>query len=214
MFNFRKLFSMNLFDLLQTCSDKISSFAEANSIREWILFGVILVAAVLIGVFAFKLTRILLAVGAAGGGYILATQLLFFIEQKVDTPEWAVYVLGAILAVVMAVLAFQKYHYAFFTAAAGVVFCMSFYYLGNRLVLAAGLALLVAFIAVYFVRGCIILGSSLAASAVAVTCVAAFLPEVEWLQVNPKNWGFIGITLALAVIFAIVQFVTNRHYSL
>ncbi len=214
MISIKNLLSLNVFEFLQKCSSKLSRFAAEKEIQEWILFGVVLVASVLIGLFAFKLAKLLLAAAAAGGGYILATRLFWFIEQKKDMPDWLLYVLGAILAVAMAVLAFQKYHYAFFTVSAGAVFCVSMYYFGDSLVLAGGIALLVAFIAVYFVRGCFVLASSLLASAATVTCTAALLPDLAWLQVGAKSWGFICITLALAIVYAIIQFASNRRYSL
>lgn len=197
--------------LLESFTEWLTHLAESLSVATWIPFAVVLVLAVILGQAGYRLIKLVTALSLGVVGYFLGEPLYALLCTRVpEAPEWLIYAFGGAVAILFFALAFAKFSYAWYGIAAlfGYVLLQQLLPSGYKL-LSAGGALLFAFLGVCLVRAVFILVTSLLASGVAVTCLGAIFPQQSVLQLG-EHWGACAILLGLALLFAVIQFATNR----
>lgn len=202
----------DLLALLDSWKEGLSGLAESLSVATWIPFAVLLVLAVFLGQAAYKLIKLVTALSLGAVGYFVGEALFgLLVESFPKLPAWAVYVFGGVAALLFCILAFTKFSYAWYGLATlvGYVLLAALLPSGNEF-LSLGGALLFAFLGVCLIRAVFILATSIAASGIAVFSLGAIFPEQSFLQLGGEDWLVYAVLGGLALLFATVQFLTNR----
>lgn len=201
----------DLLALLESFTESLTQLAESLSVAAWIPFAVALVLAVILGQAGYRLIKLVTSLSLGAVGYFLGELLFALVRTRApEAPCWLIYVFGGAAAILFFALAFAKFSYAWYGIAAllGYV-CLAQLLPAGYELLSVGGALLFAFLGVCLVRAVFILSTSLVASGIAVACLGAIFPQQSVLQLG-EHWGACAILLGLALLFAIVQFATNR----
>ena len=210
--------SKDVFEVLNELNDMVSSWAEKINISETVLLIVGLVLSIAIGFTSYKLIKLILSLATGYVGYFIGVELFTVLESKlmqaaknsVDLPDWLQYVFGGLVALLFLLLAFKRASYALFMAAAAMGFAIVAFYTDSS-ILALGGAILVAFLSVIFVRFLYIWATSAVCGFLTVSFLSALLPKQELLVLKIGNWAAILIALAVTLLFAIEQFLTNKR---
>ncbi len=201
--------SKDLFCFLRDATSDIKSFADEKSIGSWLLFCAGILLCLFVGLLAFRMIKLVLGLSVACFGWFAAAELYDVINAAHAAPEWLMYVMGAAFAVTLFVLTFERLPYVYVAMSAFSIYCVSAYYCGGNVVASLGLALLLGLLTTFVARVYFILLTSFVSGTVLVSCVAAMIPKLEWLQVGAGNWCFIALAAAVSLVFAIVQFATT-----
>ena len=195
----------NLNNILVDLAAKISVDAR-------ILFGIGIGLALIVGLFGYKLIKLLLSLSFAAVGYTVGTQLFLFLGSKItNIPTWAEYVCGGILAILFLCMSFAKFSYVWFGSAVlmGYV-AASLFIPAEYPLLILGAALVIGLISVMLIRTMFVLTTSLGAGLLCVNFVFEIVPSLTWLNLQASQIA-LWIAVGIAVVLALVQFVTNRY---
>lgn len=203
--------SKDLFVILADLNQAVSDWANAHEIKAIILFALGLAASVIVGLFGYKLIKAVTGLGLAYVGYFAGAELYALLSEKLEwLPEWSCYVIGGVLAIVFFCLAFVKFSYAIFTAAGIAGYLVVLFYFENQ-VLAVGGGVIAAMLSILMIRAVYILATGFACGMLSVSFLSAMLPKVDQLRLEDGNWIALFLALGLTALFAVVQFVMNRH---
>ena len=203
-------------DLLEISSDLnafLTNCAAELDMAAWILFAVGLVAVFAVGLFGYKLVKLLTALLAGYAGYFIGAEIYHAVikVQFEKCPEWVVYITGGIIAALFLFLGFVKFSYVLFALSAFGGYSVVYYYLDGNLLLALGGALLAGILMITLVRSSVILVTSFGCALLSVSFLAGLLPKVEAFRLEIDNWTAIGLAVLMFFVFATFQFVTNRR---
>ena len=205
--------SKDVFGVLTDLNEKLSAWAKEIDISAWILFAVGLILAAAVGFFAYKLIKLIMALGFGYIGYFVGVELAGLFSDKAEwLPEWSCYVFGAAVAIVFLGMAFAKFSYALFAVSGIAGYCVTLFYFDSQ-VLAVGGAIVLAVLSVTMIRTVFILASSFVCGMLCASFLAQLLPKVEFLQMVEGKWFSLCLALGLTAVFAVVQFVINRRCS-
>lgn len=203
--------SKDLFQVLKAMNGVLADAAESIGLPTFVLFAVGLAAATVAGFFGYKLIKLLMGVCLGGVGYFVGVALFELWGETAEwLPEWGCYICGAVFAVAFFCLAFAKFSYVVYSAFALAGYCTVMFYFENA-VLAVGFAIVLAMVSVSWIRTAFVLASSFVSGVLCVAFLSELLPKVELLQLGEGAWFALCLGVALAALFAVVQFVTNRH---
>jgi hypothetical protein len=201
----------DLYTVLSYINEKVCALAERLSIGSWILFLLGMAVAAVIGFYGYKLIKLVMAAGLGFVGYIVGNALAELLGESFTwLPTWSGYLFGAIIAVLFLFLAYIKFSYVLFAASGIAGYIITLFYFENS-ALALGGAVLLAILSVTFIRTVFILASGFSCGMLFVGCLSQLLPKVEFLQLREGEWVSLILALGLAAVFAVVQFVNNRH---
>ncbi len=201
----------DLFTILKDFTTAITDFAASKGIQSWLIFGAGILISILIGLFAVRIVKLLLALMMGYVGYAVGVAVFTFFAKDQANAEWMAYAAGAVAAIIFFALAYAKFSYAYFTLAAYIGYIVGLYYFDNNTVIAIGAGLLIGFIAAVFARVFFVLLTSLTSGAIVASFLAALLPNAEWLEVSAKSTGFLAVALGVSAVFAVVQFISSRR---
>ena len=186
--------------------------ASKISMDTRILFGIGIGLALLVGLFGYKMIKLLLSASFAAVGYSVGVQFFHFLGSKISNfPTWMEYVCGGILAVLFICMAFAKFSYVWFGFAAlmgGVV--TSLFIPEEYPLLILGVALIIGLISVMLIRTMFVLTTSLGAGLLCVNFAFGIFPNMSWLNLQASQIA-LWIAVGIAIVLALVQFVTNRY---
>lgn len=202
----------DILKLLRSCNEAISDLAEKVTLDAWILFAVATALALAVGIFGYKLIKLVMALGIGAGGYFVGEELYRLLAEKfTEIPDWAVYVCGGVVALVFCIFAFCKFSYAWFGTAAIIGYIAVGHFMpSGYALLTAGAALLIALLSISLIRVVFILLTSAVAGGFAISFLGQIFPEQGFLQVG-EGWLPYVLVAVAAILFAIVQFAINRH---
>ncbi len=205
---------MDPFKLLSdVATGTIGQIAEGIGLSASIFYIVGLLLAVGIGVFGYKLIKLLLALIAAGIGYYLVGVQLYnlFVQMTgLQLVGMLAYVPAIIFAVLFFFIGFKKFSYAFYTIMALIGFLIT-YVFTQAIFLAVGGAVLLALLCMFMVRVSFILLTSLAAGFISVLCLHGMLPNILLFDMAFDNMIGVLVALGVSLIFAIVQLIITRN---
>lgn len=216
---FEKFFSdltqTDVFDLLTKLTDALKGGAEGFGIPPLVFYIAGLVVALGVGLFGYKLIKLLTAcIAATVGYYFVGAELYFLVVDwfKLELPTWAPYIPAVLFGALFFLMAFKKFSYAFYTVMALLGFVITYFYTQNVL-LSIGGALLLALLCMFILRVSFVLLSSFAAAFVGISMVSAMVPDLTLLQLSYTNWIGLGITAGVALVFIAVQLIVTRKDS-
>jgi hypothetical protein len=187
---------------LNLVSEKLSDLATAIKLPALAMFVLGAIVALLVGSLGYKYIKLFSTICFAAAGYGIGEAL--FRTAKVsfawDVPDFANIIAGVVLLVLMAVLAYKKFAYALFGLAAFIGFFVMYLLVPNYII-AIAVGVVVAMLAMCFVRYAFVILTSLVAGYFLMAMISAMVPAVSLLQLS----GVIGNILA---ILAVLMFVS------
>ncbi len=210
---FQNLASKDILSHLTDLNGKIGEWAEGIKVPSIALFAAGILLALLIGVVGYRLAKPTLAVLMAGFGYVVGNELYtaFIGANAEKVPGWVIYVVGGVVALLFLVLSCLKPKASLLFLAAFCGYMIVAYYAKDNAILSIGGAILMAMIGVLLSRPFYIIVTSVAGGAFAVSFLSQLLPKIELLQIKSGAWIPLVIIAALAVLFIIIQAVSNKN---
>ena len=189
--------------------EKLAAVAGIIKLPTIAVFVAGAILALLVGALGYKYIKLISTVCFAVAGYGIG-EALFRNAQNVfswQLPDFASKIAGVVLMLVLAFLAFKKIAYALFGVAGAAGFVAMYLFVPNYIV-AAAVGVVVAMVAMYFVRWAFVIITSCAAGAVLMAILSAMVPSVGILQLS----GVVGKVLAIlaAIIFVSVQITSTK----
>ncbi len=211
---FAELMQTDLFSLLSTMTNALNDGAAALGIPALVFQIAALVLAAVVGIFGYKLIKLITAVAAAAAGYFIGAELYTLVCSwfSFNFPEWVIYIPAAVCALLFFFLAFKKFSYTFYTVMGLIGFVLAYFYTQN-LVISIGGALFLALLSMFVIRFAFVLLTSVVAGVVGVTMVSAILPDVAILKISLDNWIGFAIAGGAALVFIIIQMLITRNDS-
>ena len=206
-------------DLLAKINEGIEKLADKTQMNTTVFYILAIAVAVVLGLWAMRLIKPISALLLGGIGYLAGTELFGFLTEKVGfmekCPDWVKYVIGGLLALILAVLAWKKCLHAVLVlyAIAGYYFA-SYYFANNVLVGIAG-ALLLTLLAAFVVRFAFILATSAGSAYLFVLALGKLLPKVSFLQLAGADRTVpLCVFGTVAIVLFLIQCETTRSYEL
>lgn len=182
----------------------VVSFA-GGKISEKVVLAIGLILAVLVGILGYKYIKLLSTTVFAAMGFVIGFAGFKMVKGHFgwNIPDVIAYLVGAVLLVLLAYLAYKKFAYALFVIAGGIGFVAGYFIYPNYFV-AAALAIVVAMLAMSFVRYGFVAILSVSAGFLFVGMISAMVPNIRLLSLTE---GFVGKLLAIviALVFAAIQ---------
>ncbi len=203
------------FSVFSSIEEIVKNWMEGIGVPPIALYVVALVAAVGLGYFSYKLSKILIGAVSACVGYLLVGETLyrFLIDvvrfQLYEVPR---YIFAGIAAVLFFIIGYKCFRYVFFALMGVLGYIVASFYISpytEEILPLIGVAIIVALISAVFVRGTLILVTSFGSALVAITALSRIFPTVEFLQME-NHWIACVIAGVLTLVFFIVQLLTTR----
>ena len=187
---------------LNLVSEKLSDLATAIKLPALAMFVLGAIVALLVGALGYKYIKLLSTICFAAAGYGIGEALFRTAKTSFawDVPDFANIIAGVVLLVLMAILAYKKFAYALFGLAAFIGFFVMYLLVPNYII-AIAVGVVVAMLAMCFVRYAFVILTSLVAGYFLMAMISAMVPTVSLLQLS----GVVGNILA---ILAVLMFVS------
>ena len=198
-----------IFRLLNDIHEKVfGEIADLLLIDVAVLFVLGIIGAILCGVFAYRFAKLFLALIAADFGFFVGAQIYFSVQTE-TMPDWLNLVFGVVLAAIFFWLAYGRASYVWYVIVALLGYCATRVYFVDNLWVALGGAFVLAMLSIAFFRIVYILLTGFGSGVLGVSFLSALLPGVDFLRLEPRNYGFWGTVLIVSAIFILAQFWIN-----
>lgn len=205
-------------DMLVKVNDGFDWLAGKLGWNSTVYYVVAIAAAVVFGLWAMRLIKPINALLLGGIGYIAGTELYRILLENIEFmekwPDWGKYVLGGVLALLLAILGWSKCLHAVL-----IGYAIGGYYLAvncvvNNVWIGIAGGLLLALLAACVVRFAFILVMSTASAYLFVLALGKLLPKVSFLQLTAtENVVPLCIFGTLAIVLTLIQRETTRSYG-
>ena len=202
----------DIVSILAEVNAQLEALAANFNLPAYVLFGAGIALAAILGLFGYRLIKLLMGVASAGAAYFVGVELFKLAEGalKLNLPTAVTYVAGAVCAVAMFFLAFRLFSYVLYVGMAGLGYFVVTFYVGSEhfiIALAGGIVL--ALLSMMFTRFVFVLLTSLVSSFAVVSMVSALLPDVKYVDLSQ---GIIPYVVAgtLACVFFFCQYLICR----
>lgn len=179
--------------------------AESINIPEMAVLIAGLLLAAFIGIMGYKYIKLVSMAIFGVIGYAIGSGFFYMAKNLWgwDLPEFIAYLLGVAMFVLLGGLVYKRFVYALFFMAGMVGFLVGYFIYPNYF-LAAAVAILVALLAMSFVRWGFIIILSVSAGFILVGTISAMVPDIRLLSLTE---GFVGILIAVvaSLIFVAIQ---------
>ena len=204
--------------LLAKVNVGIERLAAKTQMNTTVFYILAIALALVLGLWAMRLIKPISALVLGGIGYLAGTELFAFLTGKVGFmakwPAWGKYIIGGLLALLLAFLAWKKCLHAVLVAYAVAGYYLAINCIVDNIWVGIAGALLLALIAACVVRFAFILAFGTASAYVLVLSLGKLLPKVDWLQLtDTKNIAAIVLFVVVAVVLTLIQRETTRSYS-
>ena len=185
------------------------------TVTVWFLVGAIL--ALMAGMFGYRLTKAILAIGFACYGFTVGMALyeLFVSDKKpLDNIEFLTCAIGGFLiALICIFLGKKKFTYIMFAGIFLLIFS-ALYKATGLMPVSLGLGLIAALMCIINVRVAVVLITSFTGSFAAIACISGFFPKSETFAITAQNndMGLL-IALGLGLLLTVVQFVSVKYFT-
>ena len=181
------------------------SSAEGSNIPGTVVLVAGLILSVFIGIFGYKYIKLLSVAIFGVIGYGIGSEFFFMAINQFgwELPPLVAYLFGIAMFVLFVCLVYKKFAYALFVVAGMVGFFVGYFIYPNYF-LAFAVAIVVALLAISFVRYCFVILLSVCAGFILVGMVSALVPDFRLLSLTE---GFVGTLIAVVVslIFVAIQ---------
>lgn len=206
-------------DMLVKFNNRFDWLVDKLGWNHTVYYAIAIAVAVVMGLWAMRLIKPICAVLIGGIGYHGGITLYRFLVGHVGFmekwPEWGMYILGGVLGVLLAVLAWNKCLHAVL-----VVYAVFGYYLAincivNSVWVGVAGALLLALLAACVVRFAFILLAGTGSAYLLVLALGKLLPKVSFLQLASSDRVVpLCVFGTVAIVLTLIQRETTRSYEL
>lgn len=197
---------------LDLIAEKLAYLATIIKLPALAMFVVGAIVAVFVGTLGYKYIKLISTICFAAAGYGIGEALFRTAQTSFgwNLPGFASKIAGVVLLILMTFLAYKKFAYALFGVAGFVGFLIT-YLLFPNYAIAAAVGVVIAMVAMYFVRYAFVIITSGVAGAFLMAMISAMAPTVKLLQLS----GLVGKILAIAavVIFVSIQLQVTKKES-
>lgn len=189
---------------LNLISEKLSDLATTINIPALAMFVLGAIVALLVGSLGYKYIKLFSTICFAVAGYGIGEALFRTAKESFawDVPDFVGTIAGVVLLALMAFLAYKKFAYALFGLACFVGFLVTYFFVPNY-ILAVAIGVVIAMLAMCFVRHAFAIITSLIAGYFLMAMISAMAPEVELLKLSSVVGNILAILATL--IFVSVQ---------
>lgn len=206
-------------DMLVKINNRFDWLGDKLGWNSTVYYAVAIALAVILGLWAMRLIKPICAILVGGIGYhcglTLYRYLLGHVGFMEKWPDWGMYILGGVIGVLLAVLAWNKCLHAVL-----IVYAVLGYYLAINCIVdsvwigVAG-ALLLALLAACVVRFAFILLAGTGSAYLLILALGKLLPKVSFLQLAGSNRVVpLCVFGTLAIVLTLIQRETTRSYEL
>jgi hypothetical protein len=201
-------------DLLIKVNNRFDWLAEKTGWNTTVFYVVAIAVAVVIGLWAMRLIKPISALAIGGVGYLAGTEIYRLLVSNIGFmekwPDWGKYVLGGVLAVILAILGWKKCLHAVL-----VIYAVAGYYFANNVLVGIAGALLLTLLAAFVVRFAFILVTSAGSAYLLVLALGKLLPKVSFLQLaGAERTVPLCVFGTVAIVLFLIQCETTRSYEL
>ena len=197
---------------LNLITEKLSYLATIIKLPALAMFILGAVVALLVGTMGYKYIKLVSTICFAAAGYGIGEAIFRMAKDSFgwNVPSFTNIIAGVVLMVVLAILAYKKFAYALFGVAGFAGFLVAYFIFPNYVV-AIAVGLVVAMVAMYFIRYAFVGITSLFAGFFLMAMMSAMVPAVRLFQLS----GIVGKLLAIviALIFVSVQIRVTKKES-
>lgn len=195
--------------------DNIKQWLEGIGVPSLVLYVVAVLAAVLLGYFSYRCSKVVVGVLSAGVGYLLVGETLY--RFLIDAAHYQLYEvvrysLAGVAALIFFVLGYKFARCAFFALMGAAGYIVAAFYIRpytDTIWLSIGIGIVVALLSALLFRIVFIAVTSLTSAVVAVTALSRIFPAVALFQLK-SSWIACGIVLGLLLLFFIVQMIVTE----
>lgn len=186
--------------------------------NETVYYAVMVAMAVILGLWAMRLIKPLgaLFMGLMGyfGGIELYRLLVLNVEAMEKCPDEGKYVLGAVLALVLAILGWNRCLHVVLLAYAVGGYYLTIHCIASNLWVGIAGGLIVALLAACVIRFAFILAMGTGSAYLLILSLGKLLPKVDFLQLTTfENVIPFCVFGTLAIVLTLVQRETTRSYA-
>ena len=195
---------------INEATNMIVSLASGK-IPEKVILVAGMILAVLIGTIGYKYIKLFSTAIFGAVGYAIGFTAFRMVQAHFgwDVPGFVAYLAGIAVLVLLGFLAYKKFAYAMFLIAGAVGFLVG-YFIYPSYFLGAALAIIVAMVAMNFVRYGFVGIMSVSAGFILMGMISAMAPNVRLLSLSE---GFVGKLLALIISFVFVAIQLRVSHS-
>ena len=192
--------------ILDQVTDKMGAVAEQLNLPAVVLYAGGALLALVIGLFGYKLIKLLMGLGAAGVSFVAGVVLFDLITSKLklELGDIATYVAAGVFALIMFFLSFKLFNYVMYLGMAALGYAVVGFYVGaEHMLIALAGGVVFALITMLFTRLSFVVLTSFAGGYLALAMASAIMPGVEMLQLGT---GIVPIAIGAGVAFVMFVF--------
>ncbi len=206
-------------DMLVKFNNRFDWLVDKLGWNHTVYYAIAIAVAVVMGLWAMRLIKPICAVLIGGIGYHGGITLYRFLVGHVGFmekwPEWGMYILGGVLGVLLAVLAWNKCLHAVLVVYAVLGYYLAINCIVNSVWVGVAGALLLALLAACVVRFAFILLAGTGSAYLLVLALGKLLPKVSFLQLaSSERVVPLCVFGTVAIVLTLIQRETTRSYEL
>lgn len=206
-------------DMLVKFNNRFDWLVDKLGWNHTVYYAIAIAVAVVMGLWAMRLIKPICAVLIGGIGYHGGITLYRFLVGHVGFmekwPEWGMYILGGVLGVLLAVLAWNKCLHAVLVVYAVLGYYLAINCIVNSVWVGVAGALLLALLAACVVRFAFILLAGTGSAYLLVLALGKLLPKVSFLQLASSDRVVpLCVFGTVAIVLTLIQRETTRSYEL
>ncbi len=206
-------------DMLVKFNNRFDWLVDKLGWNHMVYYAIAIAVAVVMGLWAMRLIKPICAVLIGGIGYQGGITLYRFLVGHVGFmekwPEWGMYILGGVLGVLLAVLAWNKCLHAVLVVYAVLGYYLAINCIVNSVWVGVAGALLLALLAACVVRFAFILLAGTGSAYLLVLALGKLLPKVSFLQLASSDRVVpLCVFGTVAIVLTLIQRETTRSYEL
>ncbi len=208
---FKILDAGKLSTVLEMVNNKLANIAHAFKLPAILFYVLFAAAAIAVGIWGYKFIKLLTSASFAIVAGTIGYELFHVVKDHFGwekIPDFCAYIVGALVLVLFAFLAYKKFSYALFAVMGVAGFLVSYFIIPNPSIAVAG-AFGIALLSMFFVRHAFIILTSFGAGFVCMSMASAILPNVALISLSKGIVGF-GLAIVVSCIFMAVQFYMSR----
>ncbi len=202
--------------ILDLLNDWIEKFSESIDVNSVILFAAGAAVALVIALFGLKLSKPLVAFAFGVAGCMAGSHLFVLLNDKFnwmfsDLTQVALgSVCGLLVAIPLMFLSYKLIRLMFAILMTGVGFLASLYFMNDKYIIAAAIALGAFILSLLLYRVLFVLLTAGGGVILAFNLLSAALPKVTYLDWN-DNWTAFAIAMGVVLVCIIIQCLPNRR---
>ena len=214
---FKNFISFDLLDWMAYTTSAINGFADKIGIPSVIFFWPLAALALLIGLGGFHLSKLLTSLSIGGLGYFVGTVLYGYLATSVkaigDLPAFIVYIVGGVFALVFYALSIKKPMPTMFLFFACLTTYIAYTYISQNLLLAIGIAFLVAAVCAVLIKLSMVLFTSLLGGFALIAFLNQIFKTVTYFALGSELMA-LWVALGVSGAFFLIQLISTRRYTI